>query len=438
MDFILPSWGGAMVHSDPQLTGFINLPVPKKDVKILWHRNKYAGEKAGTMGNGIAGNGKIAACNFNGLRDNLVIYDYNGKYLWHSDSRLNAIATTSSPMVDINSRVIACDNKKILMVDAYGEGDGIVWESTIPKNKSLLKSIPLSPTIIDGKTIIVPTTGPLYAFDAETGELLTRKYLGLGKSGAKRYFSTTNSVCVNGRRVYIATYSCPRTKPPHGRLYAIDVNPDAKNESEVFTEVWKYEFEGGGNASPIFIDDTIYFDGSHLGLGLIRQQKPHVYAVTDTGERCEEKWKKDYPHRTLFVFSKDPRGGFWYEDLRGKRLVHFAEEDGSIIEEILMKNLVREGLEEHMPMSCMTICDKRHPIMLISAMSLLHHQYVIAVDLTADNSVLWRVRINSKYGLNYAGGQFTILKKGIRSRNPRLVFATYYDGVIAIGSSDET
>ena len=30
MDFELPEWGGAMVHSDPQLTDSINLPVPKK------------------------------------------------------------------------------------------------------------------------------------------------------------------------------------------------------------------------------------------------------------------------------------------------------------------------------------------------------------------------------------------------------------------------
>jgi hypothetical protein len=436
MKYILPSWGGAMVHSDPQLTGFINLPVPKNNVKILWHKNKFCGEKAGTMGNGIAGNGKIAACTFNGLRDNLVIYDYNGRYLWHSDTRLNAVATASSPMVDINNRVIACDNKKILMIDPYGDGDGIVWESKIPKKQLLL--IPISPTIVGDKTIIVPTNGPVYAFDARTGELLAQKYLGLGECGKRGYFSTINSACVNGDRVYISTDSTQRTKPHRGRLYAIDVNPEAENENEVLTEAWTYEFEGGGQASPMFIDDSIYFDGSQPVLGLLRQPQPHIYAITDRGDNGEEKWKNDYPHRTLFVFSKDPRGGFWYEDLRGKRLVRFAEEDGSIIEEILMKNLVREGLEEHMPMSCMTICDKKHPIMLISAMSLLHHQYVIAVDLNADNSVLWRVKIQSKYGLNYAGGQFTILKKDTGPCDPRLVFATYYDGVMAIGSTDGT
>ena len=37
--FILPSWAGGMVHSDPQLTDYIRLPAPRGDVKILWHKN---------------------------------------------------------------------------------------------------------------------------------------------------------------------------------------------------------------------------------------------------------------------------------------------------------------------------------------------------------------------------------------------------------------
>lgn len=82
----------------------------------------------------------------------------------------------------------------------------------------------------------------------------------------------------------------------------------------------------------------------------------------------------------------------------------------------------------------MTICDSSYPIMIISAVSLLSSTYVIAIDLTDDNSVLWKVKIKSTFGFNYAGGQFTILKKDTKPCDPRIVFGTYWDGVMAIGT----
>ena len=72
--FILPSWGGGMVHCDPQLTDNIRLPVPKanatNNVGDVWYRHVFGGELRGTYGNGIAGNSRIAACSF-GLYDML-------------------------------------------------------------------------------------------------------------------------------------------------------------------------------------------------------------------------------------------------------------------------------------------------------------------------------------------------------------------------------
>ncbi|UCF49772.1 MAG: hypothetical protein JSU91_08485, partial [Thermoplasmatales archaeon] len=89
IDFILPEWGGGMVHSDPSLSDYISLPVPKNNVEILWHRSELFGEKAGAKGNSISGNGEIAACTFSGIKDNLVIYDYFGNRLWTSGDLLN-------------------------------------------------------------------------------------------------------------------------------------------------------------------------------------------------------------------------------------------------------------------------------------------------------------------------------------------------------------
>jgi hypothetical protein len=98
------------------------------------------------------------------------------------------------------------------------------------------------------------------------------KYLGSGEINGKGYFSTINSACVNGNRVYIVTESSKRTNPPSGRLYAVNVNPDA-DKCERLTESWHYDFEGRSQASPLFIDGTFYFDGYTPGLlGLLKKQ----------------------------------------------------------------------------------------------------------------------------------------------------------------------
>lgn len=445
MTFILPKWGGAMVHSDCQNTDNINLSVPKDNVKIVWHNNNYDGEKAGTMGNGIAGNGEIAACTFNGIKDNLVIYNYNGEYLWHSDDRLNAVAATSTPMVDINNRVVACDNKKILMINPYDDGNGIVWESKIPEGRML--SFPFSPTIVDDKTIVLPVyNGPVYAFDVQNGDLLAMKELKPSEVAiGKRYFSPINSACVNGNRVYITTEYFVSSNNFGiiylGRLYAIDVNPDADIE-ERLSVAWFYPFIGRSQASPLLINDCVYFDIYNPRLG--RLAKPYVCAIIDQGEDYKEKWRIRYPElssfskvqrgKTWYSFSKDPRGGFWYEDFCGRRLVRFNEDDGNIIEEILVNNLVKEErLGIYWPLSCMTICETVNPIMVISVNSLLFSNYVLAIDLNANNSVLWKVKIKSVFGFNYNGGQFTILKQDNDPCKNRIVFGTYFDGVMAIG-----
>ena len=440
MAFILPKWGGAMVHSDPQLTDNIDLSVPEGNVEILWHRNELNGEKAGAKGNGIAGNGTIAACTFNGTRDNLVIYDYDGNRIWTSGDMLNAVAVSSTPMVSIDedNKVIACDNQTILMVkvnpDDYNKNE-VVWKKKIPYARQGVL-VPFSPTIVNDEIIILPTNGPIYAFDADTGKLLAQKYLGSDEIGGKGCFSTINSACVNGSKVYIITEYHKSTFRPriiqNARLYAVYINPDAGNKREILTEAWYYPFRGRSQASPLFIDNTIYFDGYIPGLGLLK--KPYIYAITDLGDDYEEKWKVQYPHRTWFSFSKDPRGGFWYEDLRGRKLVRFAEKNGSIIEEIQIKKIIPKGeLARYYPMSCMTICDKKHPVMLISAISFWPRQYVIAIDLKKDNSIRWWIQIN---GWNYAGGQFTILRKDNDHCKNRVVFGTYWDGVMAIGAAD--
>ncbi|MCJ7572272.1 MAG: hypothetical protein MUO82_10435 [Candidatus Thermoplasmatota archaeon] len=454
-----------MVHSDLHQTDNINMGVPENNVGIIWVKEELNGEKTGTLGNGVAGNNEIVVNPYSGERDNLVIYNYEGNRLWSSGDKLNLIAGSQTPLVDIHGRVIICDNRKIMMI---GKNDkdkyDILWKTEIPYFEGPGPLFPWSPTIVKGKTIILPTKGPVYAFNAETGELLAEKYLGEDKNNGENYFLTINSTCVNEDKVYLSTVSTKKTNPPTGRLYALKVDPKSE---EIITEEWYYPFRGISQATPTFIDKTLYFDGQQGLLKIFR--KPHIYAVIDKGIDCEEKWivsdkKRDcylkwkvrYPKffsfpkvkrgMTMFSFSKDPRHGFWYEDWRGRRLVRFSEENGDIVEEILITDLIKKKdiTPQYLPMSCMTICYKEKPVMLISAIIFLYCKYVMAVDLTQENEInrknsfLWDVRIESEFGLNYAPGQFTIIKKDENSANNRIVFSTNWGGVIAIGSADET
>jgi len=305
ISFKLPVWGGGMVHSDPQMTDFINLEIPKEKVVIIRPDDNLESEKRGAKGNGIAGNGRYAACTFHGFKDNLIIYDYYIKRLWTSGNALNAVAVSSTPLVGWDSKgndcVICCDNKKMLMVKLVDNEWKIIWETVFNKEKSGL-IIPFSPTIVKEKIIILPTrNGPVYGFDVDNGTILFE--LKLGAYGNNKCFSTINSACVNNNRVFITTQG-----KNHSRLYAIDV--DVKNKKA--SEVWYFPFCGTNQASPLFIDKNVYFDGYYSRIF----GKSFIYSLSDMKNSYtikSEPIPKNitvFPHRTLFSFSMDPRGGF--------------------------------------------------------------------------------------------------------------------------------
>ena len=451
VDFILPEWGGGMAHCDPSLSDYISLPVPKNNVEILWHRSELLGEKAGSKGNGIAGNGEIAACTYSGLKDNLVIYDYEGNRLWSSGDLLNVFAFFSAPMVDIHGQVIACDNRVVLKVDTFdcdNDGDIVEWVSEIPYG-----GLPFSPVITEDGTLIIATDrGPVYAYNITDGSLIGWKFLGEDEQIHPIYrilniddpgfFSTINTPCVNGNRIYVSTqYKGPLGFPTllhHARLYAVDIDADNPNIGDRLTERWYFEYGGPSQASPTFINNTIYFDGNRENPSLFSDM--HIFAITDKGNHWEEKWRKDYLYQTLATFSYDPRGGFWYVDsyLSSGKLVHFSTEDGSILEEIDIDELVNED-GRHVPTSVMTICgNATNPILIVSASSLgkfKANSYIIAIDLEANNSLIWKVKLFEGFSISmdFAFGQYTIL---IKDKHPRVVFASFRNGVWAIGSDN--
>ena len=435
-------------------------------------------------------------------------------------------------MIDIHDRVVACDFQKIILINASDHNNVHVdWVSYFPGGGSK-KETPLSPTIVENRTIIVPTTGEhLYAFnvtnghllaaisfwdnssnvsfyavremnwsdfftilsnslvcpyhydsanhvviwnstipygimpmdpvffegnimfetdrsgvvaaiDMTNGSILAMNSLGTPelRTGGKQY-ATINSACVKGNRVYLTT----QFPPPNllgryngnisGRLYAIDVNSDPQN---ILKEAWNYSFIGQSQASPTLINDTIYFDGFNGNYSTLNgsNRNPRIYAVNTNGTL---RWKTNYSNITGFSFSMDPRGGFWYNDMGedlhgggGRKLVHFSAENGTRLEEINVTTLLNDTQHVY-PMSCMTICGtSTHPIMIVSANHRYFHEgkWVIAINLSDNNKLLWKVPIESPLNFNYASGQYTILNE---SGQYRVLFGTFSGGVMAIG-----
>ncbi|VVB60996.1 Uncharacterised protein [uncultured archaeon] len=546
-NFILPPQGGGMVHCDPQMSENIRLPVPTTNVGVAWYCHEIGGEKIGSYGNGIAGNGRIAASTFDNPsgEDNLILYDYYGNRIWSSENLLNWKAAASTPMVDIYDRVVACDNKRIILVDASDHNNvHVEWNKPIDIGSFFNSTLPISPTIVDNKTIVLPIlNGPILAFNAQTGDQIAELTLGQNETinpywgipemnwtnydtirynsichsicpfkynsanhliewnssipfelmpckneifidnnivylvqdnhvtaswlwnhtelanntietgqiyTGEGFFSSINSICAKGNRIFVTTqYKKPGTRPFNdtiGRLYAIDVNPDATNESDRLRENWSYTFFGVSQASPTLIDDTLYFDG-YNNTPIRQNRDPHIYAVYTNGT---EKWKISYDNITLFSFARDPRGGFWYEDsdqirslfggnTGGNKLVRFYEENGTEIkgQAIDMKTILNDSGSYKdkpvLPCSDMTTCGtETNPIMLISANHplLTEGKWVLAIDLSNNNQLIWKVPIYSWSDFNYAGGQYTILNE---SGHYRVLFGTYVGGVMAIG-----
>jgi len=187
-DFVLPSKGGGMVHQDQGMSENIRLPCPNGSVGELWYRDDIGGLGTGvlpgglrgTVGNSIAGNGNISACSFGPLyivgtcfrpNDKIVIFDYFGNQIWSSgwwrpinktqyDHSLSSIACSSTPMVDKDDRVVACDHRKIILIDASNPNNVHVdWIKYLKQMTSDILSIdyyptPFSPSIVENESII--------------------------------------------------------------------------------------------------------------------------------------------------------------------------------------------------------------------------------------------------------------------------------------------
>ena len=445
--FKIPDYGCPMAHADRNRSDNCFLPIPKNNVGIVWHNQELISEKAGCYGLGFSGNGQIVACTYHGAEDNLVVYDFDGNILWSSKDLLNSFSFVSAPIVDIHNRIIACDNENIILVDPFdydSDNEILEWKSEL-KYKGLV----FSPVITESGMIILATkNGPIYVYNSSNGKLISHKFLLSNENYDPfiiRFFSkynigffeTINTPCLKGNRLYVLTHFTTggifSFFKRYGRLYAIDIKPDESNISERIKIAWHYDFGGPSGASPLLINDTIYFDGERFTSSI--EKDPHAYALIDKGATSQEKWLTKLKNPVYGSFAKDPRGGFWIIDNIDAKLLRIDLQTGKAMENISFNELIKEN-GKHTPCSVITICEnKTRPILIIAANTKDKNKRisnVFAIDLENNNSLLWSVKISEGpfYTLDFPFGQFPVVRKDGESK---IFFSTIRGGPWAIG-----
>jgi hypothetical protein len=416
-DFVLGSQGCPMAHCDVRMSDLARAPVPAGDVGVVWRSDPGKGSRSGI---GCSANGAVAACSFNDeAGENLVVYGYGGERLWSSGTLLNGTASVSAPAVSEDGHVIAADDTRIVRFDAAG---GVVWNTPTPGGR------PISPVFAgDGLVVIATFLGPLSAYDVGTGALVAQHTLRRdGASGPT--FSTTNTPCVRGSRVYVVAEKDGFDRRHEGRLVALDVDRAG------IREAWHVDFGAPSGTSPLLIGDVVYFGGARPSPGAGAAEEPTLFAVRDRGATGEVVWSRPIAEglAALASFAQDPRGGLWFFPAGDPHLIRVAEADGSEIERIDLDAVVGlPGL--HVPGSVMTIAGSASaPVMLVSAKTYFGKSFVVALDLAA-RAAAWKAQISGVSSINRrsTSGQFPIV---LGPGGPRVVFSTWDLGVFAVGA----
>ena len=416
-DFVLGGQGCPMAHCDVRMSDLANLPAPGANVGVVWRREADRGSLSGL---GCSSNGTVVACTLIGTGgDNLVVYDYDGNRLWGSGSVLNETTPTSAPIVAVDGSVIVADDLHVVRFDPQGT---VVWNTPTPGGN------PISPVLTDnGHVVLASFAGPISAYDLATGALVgalpIRKFGLFGPT-----FSTTNTPCVRGNRVYVLVEKDGANLSNEGRLVAVDVSASGLRLA------WQVGYGARSATSPLAIGDTIYFVGDRPAGGF-GMKEPTVIAVRDLGNQGEVVWTRPVqpPFSVLAAMAQDPRGGMWFFPAGDENLIRLDAGDGHEIERIGVDALVGEPAF-HVPGSAITIAGTAaNPVLLVSAKSFRGTSYVLAVDLAA-RTLLWKALVSAQSALNHGStsGQFPVMT---RNGSPRVVYSTYDLGVFAVGEN---
>ena len=214
---IVAAEGCAKAHCDQGETDNTQLSTPLSGGVVTYWRDTAV--NGSFLGLGCVSNSDTAVCSFRPSTSKpaaIRAYDIDGNPLW-SSTALGSEAYYSAPMIGPDGGVIAADDSKIIRFDSSG---GTVW------SKSTAGGIPYSPNVTDNGQIVLATqSGPVSAYDFNTGDLIAQLRLNETIQNRSGYFDTVNQTAIRGNRIYISTqfsYSLSHI----GRLYALDLVQD--------------------------------------------------------------------------------------------------------------------------------------------------------------------------------------------------------------------
>ncbi len=414
--FVPAPLGCSMAHCDGRMSDQIGLlpplpPTPDVTVaeRLWWDSAALAGSGYGL---GCVSNGEAAACTYCGIGggDNLVVYDADGTRRWVGD--LADDACYSAAMIDAAGGVIAADSQQLVRYDPQGNE---LW------NTPLFGDLPISPVLTENGIVVVAVyrypgstaESSIYAFDSRDGSLV-----GLLEDPALSSFDTANTPCVRGNRVYV---SLKDEDAGVARLQAVDVDPAAP---EPLTAGPAFEgFEPPQGASPLCVDDRIYFDGA-VG------EQVFVFGVQDQGDELALLWSREMGARVEASLSHDPRGGVWGWAIAHRHLHRWDEMTGEELDLIDVNALIGDPDDIHSPSSAQSIAgDASMPVMMVMAKPLISGDtYVVAIDLIQE-TLLWRYDFAVQPSV-FTAPQYVIVEG---DEGPVVVFPTYYGGARGVG-----
>ncbi|MEW6737608.1 MAG: hypothetical protein AB1489_40375 [Acidobacteriota bacterium] len=429
--FTLPSLGCPMAHCDPRMSDRNLITAPAGPVNLRWRDMNIGGALTGL---GCASNGSTVVCALTDTAPGggapypgpyIIAFDGDGNRRWDSGNIINSNAWTSAPMLDNQGGAIVTDDTKIVRFDTKGN---VLWNSPTPGG------LPISPTITNNGAIVLATKAsdgatqaPVSAYNPATGELLG--ILNITDKGG--FYETLNTPGGRNNRVYISTQRRllnGDVDPSNtGQLFAVEIDVTNPNPTQRLQVKWSFEYRSPSGASPLVINDVIYFDGAGLTPGTA-PTTPYFFAVRDTGNAPVLVWARPLNSKVPASAAQDPRGGLWVIQLNYPYLLRLHETNGSILQVLNIDQIVNEP-GSYIPSSAMSITGTNsHPVMIVSAIAsfIPDSPRILAIDLT---SVLRPLRW--KYPLD-CFGQYPVLKAADGSTV--VVFATVRNGVAALST----
>jgi hypothetical protein len=379
---------------------------------ILYHDTT---PQSGSYGLGCSSNHHAVACTYHNTNgDNLKVYGPEGDVIFTSGGLLSSKANSSAAVVDSSGQVIAADEANLIR---YAPDGQIVWQASLPGGT------PISPVVTpNGVVLVVTWAGPITAYSLKDGTPVGTITV---TDASGRTYQTKNTPSLNGNRAYVSMAAV--NDASYGELVAIDIDP--LNVSSPLAVKWVFPFGGASGASPLTINDMIFFDGAHLTPTGVTG--PYVFCVQDLGSTYLLIWKKLMPMPIKASPAQDPRGGLWVFSAGTTSLARLSQTNGATMQTIDLATIL-PPTPRAMPTTAMSMAHgpNGETIMLVGVSPVAGSggpSYAMALNLDS-GSLIWKVQLDAG---DMPACQFPIVVNSQGS--PRVVFPGVNSGAYFVG-----